>query len=103
MDQQNVKIAGLIMQRRRQIWIHSIIYYEFNDNIISDAQWSKWAIELEELQNTYPEISKSLPFYDIFKDFDHSTGYTLPLRDSKKMATANWLLDYDKKMKRSTT
>lgn len=102
-DIPNTEIAELIMQRRRQIWIHSIIYYELNDNIVSDAQWAKWALELTDLQNEYPELSKSLPFYDIFKDFDYSTGYTLPLRDPDKMATAEWLLNYDKKRKRSTT
>ena len=30
-----------------------------NDNLISDSQWAEWALELETLQNTYPELAKS--------------------------------------------
>ena len=92
-------ISELIMQRRRQVWIHSIIYYELNDNVVSDIQWAKWANQLVELQRKYPGLSKSLPHYDIFKDFDPSTGYDLPLRDPGMMAKAIWLLEYDRKMK----
>ena len=50
------KIRELINRRRRQILVHSVIYYRMNDNLISDDQWAKWALELETLQNDYPEI-----------------------------------------------
>ena len=43
-------IAELLNRRRRQILVHSIIYYKMNDNLISDSTWSAWATELEELQ-----------------------------------------------------
>ena len=55
------EIAELITRRRRQLLVHSIIYYHMNDNIITDNQWAKWAIELEELQRDYPEIAKNCP------------------------------------------
>ena len=35
-----------IAQRRRQILVHSIIYYRFNENIITDHTWAEWAKEL---------------------------------------------------------
>ena len=35
------KIAELIMRRRRQVLIHSVIYYKMDTNLISDATWSK--------------------------------------------------------------
>ena len=75
----SVAIAELINRRRRQILVHSIIYYEFNDNIISDYTWSKWAEELVELQNKYPGTAKSCVFAKEFEDFDGSTGFNLPL------------------------
>lgn len=51
MDERELK--ALIKRRRLQILVHSIIYYRFSDNIIDDATWSAWALELEERkQNT---------------------------------------------------
>lgn len=74
-------IAELLNRRRRQILVHSIIYYKMNDNLISDSTWSAWATELEELQAEYPEIAAKVPYAKEFKDFDHSTGMNLPLND----------------------
>lgn len=63
-----------IKQRRRQLLVHSYIYYELDESIISDSKWSKWAMELVELQRNYPEESKQVEFYDMFKDWDGSSG-----------------------------
>ena len=49
----NQRIIEKIRQRRRQMLVHSYIYYELDDSIISDAQWSKWAVELAELQKKW--------------------------------------------------
>ena len=70
-------VKALIKRRRRQILVHSYIYYILNDNIISDAQWSAWAEELEQLQKDYPKESSEVELYDEFKKFDHSTGANL--------------------------
>lgn len=70
-------IAERIKQLRLSLMIHSIIYYEFNENIISDAEWSKRAKELVNLQSSYPEISSEVVLADIYKDFDGSTGFHL--------------------------
>ena len=86
-------IEELIYRRRQQVWIHSIIYYEFDQNIIDDSTWSKWATELDELQKMYPEESKRAMYYDIFRDFDPSTGHSLPLRDSKMLNKARYLIN----------
>ena len=88
----NDEIAELITRRRRQLLVHSIIYYSMNDNIISDNQWAEWAVELEELQNAYPDIAAKCPRAKEFKNFDHSTGYNLPLNDPYAVATARQLL-----------
>lgn len=89
----NEKIAELITRRRRQILVHSVIYYRMNDNVISDAQWSKWAMELVELQKKYPEIADSCPYADDFKGFDGSSGFDLPLDDPIAVRDANILLN----------
>lgn len=86
------EIAELITRRRRQILVHSVIYYKFNDNLISDTQWSRWAVELEGLQKEYPEIAETCPYAEAFKDFNHSTGYNLPLGDPWAMRKAKQLL-----------
>ena len=70
---------SLINRRRRQVYVHSCIYYRFNTSIVEDHLWDKWARELVELQKTYPDIAKTVPFADIFDSFDGSTGFNLPL------------------------
>lgn len=91
------KIAELITRRRRQILVHSVIYYRYNDNIISDEKWTQWAKELEKLQAEYPDISKECPLSEVFEGFDHSTGFDLPLSDPWAMAKAEQLLNLRKK------
>ena len=92
-------ISELISRRRRQILIHSILYYKFNENLISDWQWSEWAEELEQLQRDYPEIADKCVYADAFRDFTHSTGYNLPLDDPWAVNKALTLLRYSEKVK----
>lgn len=87
-----IQIAELIKRRRLQILIHSCIYYEFNQNLITDTQWSTWALELERLQTKYPNIAKQVIWAEAFKNFDHSTGYNLPLRDPWVVGHARWMI-----------
>lgn len=91
------RISEKILRRRRQVLVHSVIYYNFNDNIIDDKTWSEWAIELEKLQKNYPEIASKLPWAEDFKDFDHSSGYNLPLEDPWAVRKAQQLLNYNRK------
>lgn len=85
-------IKTLIFRRRQQILIHSVIYYKMNENLISDDQWSKWAVELEELQRDYPELASEVPLAEEFEDFDHSTGSDLPLDNEWANQKARFLL-----------
>ena len=86
------KIRELINRRRRQILVHSIIYYRLNESLISDDIWSELALELENLQNKYPEIAATCVYADAFLNFDHSTGCNLPLDDPWGLAKARQLL-----------
>lgn len=88
----DVEIAELIGRRRRQILVHSIIYYKMDDNLVSDHTWAEWAKELCYLQKTYPEIAREGPYADAFKGFDPSTGFNLPLDDRWAMGIAHKLL-----------
>ena len=90
----NEQIAELITRRRRQVLVHSVIYYRMNDNLISDSQWSAWALELENLQRDYPNIAKTCIYADEFKNFDHSSGYNLPLGDPWATNKARQLLQW---------
>lgn len=71
-------IAEKIQQRRLQILVHSYLYYEKDTNIVSDSTWSRWAKELEKLQNEYPELSNKISFADAFIGWEGSTGAGLP-------------------------
>lgn len=76
-DSEHDYIVAKIKQRRLQMLVHSYIYYELNDNLISDETWARWARELKELQDEYPEISRSVKYSRMFEDWDASTGYHL--------------------------
>ena len=87
-------IPEIIRQRRAQMLIHSCIYYELDDNIVSDHQWQHWADELERLQTQYPQYC-NIGFYDYeFKDWNGSTGNHLPPRDPWVFSKANQILNY---------
>lgn len=91
------KIAALINRRRRQVLVHSIIYYKMDKNLIPDNAWTEWGAELEELQARYPEIAAKTPYAKEFKDFDHSTGYSLPLDDPWAVNKARQLVQWAEK------
>lgn len=86
------QIKELIARRRRQILVHSIIYYKLNENLIDDITWSKWALELEQLQKQYPEIASRCLLAKEFQNFDHSTGMNLPLDNPWGIRTAQYLI-----------
>ena len=88
-----LKIAETIQQRRYQLLIHSCIYYELNQNLISDKKWDEWARELRDLQNKYPDISKRVTLYEAFKDWDASTGAFLPIKQEWVVCRAKQLLN----------
>ena len=89
----NNQVAEFIHRRRRQILIHSCLYYRLNKNIISDTTFDLWCRELVEVQNDYPYISKKIIYSEAFKDFDGSTGMHLPLGDSWIRSKAIQLLN----------
>ena len=89
-------IAEKIKQRRRQMLVHSYLYYEKDTNIVSDSKWAEWAKELEQLQKDYPKESAEVEFAEQFVDWDGSSGAHLKYSDNIKRV-AEILLSYQEK------
>ena len=85
-------IAAKIQQRRYQMLVHSLLYYELDISLVSDDKWAKWALELVALQKENPDVAKTVIFAEAFKDFDGSTGFDLPYRDAQLVHIARRLL-----------
>ena len=63
---------------QRYIIVHSYIYYELNDNVVSDKQYDAKSKELTRLKNEYPDLWKSSMYYQQFgDDYNGATGFTL--------------------------
>lgn len=75
-------VQELIHRRRRQVLVHSILYYAQDTNIISDALFDSWAAELAQLQWDHPLDSEAVEYRrEEFRDYTGETGYHLPLHD----------------------
>lgn len=94
------EIKELITRRRRQVTLHSCIYYRLNDSIISDSTFDQWCNELVELQANYPGIAKTCEMHDKFEGFDGSTGFHLS-HDPGWVARAQQMLPKFKEMMRN--
>lgn len=86
------EIYAKIKQRRWQMLIHSCLYYNMNENIVSDATWSRWAIELRDLQDQYPDISRDVEFAEYFQGWTGSSGFDLPINEDWIYEKANRIL-----------
>jgi hypothetical protein len=85
-------ISEKIQQRRYQILVHSYIYYQLNDAIISDSDFDRWSKELVELQTAYPEEARKARYHDEFESFDGSSGFDLPYNNPDIQSIAHKLL-----------
>lgn len=61
----------------RKIIIHSIIYYDYNTNIISDPDYDKLARQLERLVNGNRDKISGCYYYECLKDYTAATGFDL--------------------------
>lgn len=68
----------LIDWLQRAIIVYSYIYYELDDNIISDRDYDAKCKELVKYKNDYPDLWKSSQYYKQFgDDYNGATGFTL--------------------------
>lgn len=62
----------------RLVLIHSIIYYEFDENVITDEQYNKLSRLTAKKVAQYKDTKLKKTMYGYaFKDFDGSTGFDL--------------------------
>lgn len=96
---QEVDIAALIRRRRRQILVHSCLYYRMNESIVADYVYDGWARELAQLHEQYPDIAATVEFADIFENFTGETvsGFDLPTHLPEIYDVASHILRIHKK------
>ncbi len=88
----NQTVKEKIRQRRSQMLVHSCLYYEMDESIVSDDKWQQWANELALLQLENPNDCR-LDFYDEeFEDWTGASGAFLPLNDPKVRSKAAYIL-----------
>lgn len=81
---------------QKWIIVHSAIYYELNDSIVSDTMYDNNCNQLMEYIKRFPKSFRRSLYYPVFKDFDGSTGFHLFTR---LQAEQQWdFLDIAKKM-----
>lgn len=89
-----------IVQLRRQIMLHSYLYYGLNENIWEDHEWEKRAQELHKLQI---EHGWNINFYDeVFKNWTGQSGFWLPTNkglDENINRIALRILHYEKQLR----
>lgn len=78
MTPQYLTIQEYIDFLQRFIIVHSYIYYELNNNVITDKYYDAKAKELTKLKQEYPNLWKSSMYYKQFGDeYNGATGFTL--------------------------
>lgn len=82
---------------QKWILVHSVIYYELNQNIVRDSVFDKNCKQLVGLMEEYPETVCKTRYCYCMYDFDGTTGFDLYHRLNKAdkeelMHTAKYIL-----------
>ena len=67
------------------IIVHSILYYEFDMNIVDDRTYDMNEVQLAKMMRDNPKEARKSRYAYAFKGFDGSTGYDIP----KKLTVAD--------------
>lgn len=62
-------IVERIQLLQRWILVHSVAYYDYNENIVSDFDYDANARQLAELKREYPDEFKRSRYYTYFHDY----------------------------------
>ena len=62
---------------QRWILVHSYLYYELNDNVVDDKTYDNNAQQLMRYKKKYKADYNNSRYYNIFYDYDGSTGMHL--------------------------
>jgi NAD-dependent DNA ligase len=95
---QSDDIKALIKRRRRQILVHSCLYYRLNETLVPDYVYDGWAKELARLHEQYPELASQVEYADVFQGFTGETvsGFDLPVHLPEIIAIGQSLIKYRK-------
>lgn len=78
MELNNLSTQQYINFLQRFIIVHSYIYYELDDNAISDKDYDAKSKELVQYKIDYPDLWRSSMYYKQFgDDYNGATGFTL--------------------------
>jgi NAD-dependent DNA ligase len=72
-------ILERINQRRRQLLVHSYLYYRLNTSTIADHQYDVFTLDLIKLQTDHPEIAEQGIYAEEFRGFSTGDSFALPL------------------------
>lgn len=97
-DPKKEETLALIRRRRRQILVHSCLYYRMSTNIIGDEQFDKWCAELRDLHAKYPQYMNCGVYDKEFKKWGGFSGFDLPTYNADVMRKAEQLLRIKKEM-----
>jgi hypothetical protein len=93
-------IKEVINRYRRNILIHSCIYYRLNESVISDYEYDRWCNRLVELQKEHPKVAANCDWNEAFKDFTGETGFDLPLGHPWVLEKAHYVLKLAKERRK---
>lgn len=62
---------------QRWLIVHSILYYELDNAIVSDKMFDANAYQLVQLQADFPKEAKKSQYWYVFYDFDGTTGFDI--------------------------
>ena len=63
---------------QRKIILHSYLYYELDDSVISDREYDAMSKQLVEYKNDHPDLWVKSEYYKQFgDDYNGATGFTL--------------------------
>lgn len=81
-ERNNDPIIAKINMHRRQLLVHSYLYYELDNPLWTDAKFDEVAHKLKDLVIKYPDKAKKAVFAEEFKEWDSDpkffSGYCLP-------------------------
>lgn len=90
------RIVEAIARRRRQMLVHSHLYYRMDESVIDDATWTKWAQQLAGLQRKF---GWRIGFYDeMFQDWNGSSGHHLPYDREVSLVAQRLLVEHRERM-----
>lgn len=97
-------IKELIKRRRKQIMVHSCLYYRLNTSVIDDSTYDQFGKDLQILQKVFPDLSKEVEYHEYFEYYTETTsGFDLPIHLPEIVEAALHLKYYAEKKSKTNS